>query len=1243
MNRLLEVERVGDDYLLVDVDAISQWKLFRRSHSLSPRAQADRQPGDDRSTVSMWWAAPVDRLDPPRSFWAFFPTETVSLVAGILNAPWKTNEDRQNLLRGPYNRELIDAAAEMIADALPELATDIDPARHLDALPHGQRWGDPAQATRLRKHLFRNLYEREIVPNQDGRLRVARRVSLPPKQLTPKTKKSEAAFEQWASYPARPTEWLHHSALTRTRIAAVDRLFDPDGEPSRFGAFRRATVERWLEALVEDADPSEAVAASMAAIRTAVLIPEDLRVNSDLGKIVLTADHNWRSPDPLSLFLPNESGIRNGLEDRQSYVHPDLVSESETRAALRELGLKTPSRESIFRQVAMEVIRFSGKADGTLNRRFWVASRRIGDKNAYQVIREQTNWNTSIRVRTKAGQWAPLHSVLLPGVIVPDDGSRDGEVAVDTEFHEKDKALLRLLGVSDKPQSQHCLSDEPSYGHYEEHCEKQYRGRDDLPSKPHRGYLVFTSSVGVGPVNVLTVLSDEARALYTDAALRTPAVYEPWLMWHKGSNRDSYPKVQFESLTAYILRSYGRLRIHGGIVPLADALGPHPADSSALLALLKHPDADRIKALFDLSDPTPEILGEQDPIPLTDEWPGLNDYLPPSRRTCHLVSCESILVAGQERSAIFQVPNVYLAKSIDDDEGKALRLVIQELDLGLTEEETEAILQRRTPGEVEERRKAIRQLSTDAERLLAAVGEDFLRGGLPRSLIRVLEINGDTLTGTDIASAAIATYHTDALRQYRHVLGHLDPPVQWAASARAVAFVRSLGFSSEWAGERNKRLSPYLEVEGPHYLPPLHGYQKTIAKNVRAMLANGAGKSPDRRGMISLPTGSGKTRVAVQAIVEAIREDGFRGNVLWVAHREELCEQAVEAWRQVWASLGAETQQLRISRLWDGQHRPQPTDHQHVIVATIQTLHARLSSQPRQYRFLQETELVIFDEAHRSLAPTSISVMQEIGMTIYPETDEPFLIGLTATPYRGRDKRATARLARRYGHRRLDAGAFKEKEPQAVVTELQDMQVLAQADHETIPGSTFQLNTKELEIMSRFLRGSGDLERRFSQVWLPQSAEERIAGDAERTKRILDAYDMHVPSEWPTLIFATSVEHAQTVAALLNRRGTNARAVSAGTEPATRRRIVQQFRDGRIQALVNYGVFTEGFDAPKTRAIIVARPVYSPNLYFQMIGRGLRGPRNGGDDRCLILNVHDNIENYNRALAFSDLDWLWAS
>ena len=43
-----------------------------------------------------------------------------------------------------------------------------------------------------------------------------------------------------------------------------------------------------------------------------------------------------------------------------------------------------------------------------------------------------------------------------------------------------------------------------------------------------------------------------------------------------------------------------------------------------------------------------------------------------------------------------------------------------------------------------------------------------------------------------------------------------------------------------------------------------------------------------------------------------------------------------------------------------------------------------------------------------------------------------------------------------------------------------------------------------------------------------------------------------------------------------------------------------------------------------------------------MIGRGLRGPKNGGNERCLIVNVRDNIDNFNKTLAFSDLDWLWS-
>ncbi len=145
LDRTLELENVDGCYRLSGGGTTGQWKLVKHTHRLSSDARADRRSLDDSDEAPIRWAAPLDRLTDPGHFWAFFPTKTASLVAGILNAPWKTNEDRQNLLPGPYNDELIESAATMIADALPELATRADPARHLDALPRRHESGDSEQ------------------------------------------------------------------------------------------------------------------------------------------------------------------------------------------------------------------------------------------------------------------------------------------------------------------------------------------------------------------------------------------------------------------------------------------------------------------------------------------------------------------------------------------------------------------------------------------------------------------------------------------------------------------------------------------------------------------------------------------------------------------------------------------------------------------------------------------------------------------------------------------------------------------------------------------------------------------------------------------------------------------------------------------------------------------------------------------------------------------------------------------
>ena len=844
LDRVLELQGADGEFRLTDSGTAGNWKLFKVIHRLSSDARADRRSLDDGGEVPIWWAAPLDRLTAPGYFWAYFPTKTASLVAGVLNAPWKTNEDRQNLLPGPYNDELIAAAAKMIADKLAELATSEKPARHLDALPRRHESGDSYQSERLRESLLAELCKRDIVPDQNGALQRVSNINYPPRELTSNRPHGEKILEKWAQFSGRPSNWLHREAAVRNRLARVEQLVEHWRSANGYSHHYppRASIADWLEALVTEQTGSAAVEASRAALVTAAAIPADLRRTSHtLGSILLMKNGAWKPIEPEHVFLPRDVTDVGSRSNAAELVHPTLARDADARQALRELGVNRVS------------------ADGHLKH---IASRLLG---------------------------------------------HDGTSASDDEW------------------------------------------------------------------------------------------------------------CRFWALTR---------------------------------------DVDAVRA-------------EQ------------------------------------------------------------------------------------------------------------------------------------TIT--------------------------------------------------------NQRRPPFVEVEGQYALPQLHEYQKVIVAKVRNMLRPVCDGSPgaasrsntdavrssvdaegrDRRGMISLPTGSGKTRVAVQAIVEAMCHDGFDGGVLWVADRDELCEQAVEAWTQVWSNVGASGQRLRVSRMWAGQPAPLPTTDLHVVVATIQTLHARLQNLRGAHDFLADCTLVVFDEAHRSIAPTFTSVMEDIGLTRWQRKDEPFLLGLTATPYRGHDAEETARLVRRYGSNRLDAGAFASDNPEQVVSELQRMHVLALADHETVEGGRFSLNADECTQMNTKPR----------PPWLPRSVEDRIAQDAARTNRIIDAYEKQVRNvnpEWPVLIFATSVEHARTIAALLSRIGVPSRAVSGETETLTRRRIVEEFRRGDLKVLVNYGVFREGFDAPKTRVLIVARPVYSPNLYFQMVGRGLRGTRNGGTERCLIINVQDNIDNFEGKLAFSDLDWLWA-
>ena len=78
--------------------------------------------------------------------------------------------------------------------------------------------------------------------------------------------------------------------------------------------------------------------------------------------------------------------------------------------------------------------------------------------------------------------------------------------------------------------------------------------------------------------------------------------------------------------------------------------------------------------------------------------------------------------------------------------------------------------------------------------------------------------------------------------------------------------------------------------------------------------------------------------------------------------------------------------------------------------------------------------------------------------------------------------------------------------------------------------------------------------------------------------------------------------------------------------------------------MVNVNMLTTGFDDPKIRTIVLARLTYSMNLYWQMIGRGSRGPKSGGTSDCTVLDpirltrLYPIAEGYRPTLTKSNED-----
>ncbi|MCY4139247.1 MAG: DEAD/DEAH box helicase family protein [Rhodobacteraceae bacterium] len=398
----------------------------------------------------------------------------------------------------------------------------------------------------------------------------------------------------------------------------------------------------------------------------------------------------------------------------------------------------------------------------------------------------------------------------------------------------------------------------------------------------------------------------------------------------------------------------------------------------------------------------------------------------------------------------------------------------------------------------------------------------------------------------------------------------------------------------------------------------LFPHQKRAATEVERILFR-----EDRRAMLHLPTGVGKTRTAMSIVTSHLRTQ-LPGLVLWLATTRELLEQAAEEFEAAWSSVG--DRPLDCVRFWSQHDPPIETVTDGIAICGLAKLHSFAKNRPRLWDLGDRTSLVVFDEAHQAVAETYEDIVETV-VTRNPRTP---LLGLSGTPGRTwGDRDVDVNVAELFRGNKVTLD-FGGKNP---VRELTDTGYLAEVDFSLLnvePG--LQLSSSDIAQVSNALN-------------IPESVAVRLGADEKRNLRIVQRLCELTDRHSRILVFAASVANALLLASVCRGMGFKADVLTGQTNSGDRQRMIRQFKrlDRAKRLLINFGVLTTGFDAPAASAALIARPTKSLVLYSQMVGRVIRGPKASGTDRCEIVTVVDtNLPGFGDvAEAFMNWEDVW--
>ncbi len=340
-------------------------------------------------------------------------------------------------------------------------------------------------------------------------------------------------------------------------------------------------------------------------------------------------------------------------------------------------------------------------------------------------------------------------------------------------------------------------------------------------------------------------------------------------------------------------------------------------------------------------------------------------------------------------------------------------------------------------------------------------------------------------------------------------------------------------------------------------------------------------KTDERLATIILPTGTGKSFLTSYAISELNKTIGRSHKVLWVAHREELIFQAVQALKLTMpdADIQVEMAKQKASANAD------------IIVGSVQTLHRH-----RKNIHGFTPEYVVVDEWHH---------YHEKNKTYHGLMDkhpEAKFLGLTATPYRfkGGDLPLGKKLID------MDIGT-------------------AVSNNYLVPPAAEVLRSGV---------SLANVKARAGDFAVDQLA--KAVNVDRRNKMIVDRVVKAVKEEGRQgLLFAVDVAHSKALADMLRKHNVKVREVYGETDKDERRETMALARKGEVDVIVNNLCLTEGTDLPMMSFACIARPTKSMGLYIQIMGRVLR--LFAGKKDALIIDVHDTLKATQSCISFADV------